>query len=59
MAELRFFVREDRRVTRDTIAPAARAGADVFVAGTAVFGASDYGKAIDELRRLAEDARRA
>jgi ribulose-phosphate 3-epimerase len=37
----------------ETIARAARAGADVFVAGTAVFGAPDRGEAIAALRRAA------
>ena len=40
----------------ETIARAARAGADVFVAGTAVFGAPDRGEAIAALRRAAADA---
>jgi ribulose-phosphate 3-epimerase len=38
----------------ETIARAARAGADVFVAGTAVFGAPDRGAAIAALRRAAD-----
>ena len=37
----------------ETIARAARAGADTFVAGTAVFGAPDRGEAIAALRRAA------
>jgi ribulose-phosphate 3-epimerase len=37
----------------ETIGRAARAGADVFVAGTAVFGAPDRGAAIAALRRAA------
>jgi ribulose-phosphate 3-epimerase len=37
----------------ETIGRAARAGADVFVAGTAVFGAPDRATAIDALRRAA------
>jgi ribulose-phosphate 3-epimerase len=40
-----------------TIGLAASAGADVFVAGTAVFGAPDYGAAIAELRREAAEAK--
>ncbi len=40
----------------ETIARAARAGADVFVAGSAVFGAPDRGEAIAGLRRAAEAA---
>ena len=46
----------DGGVARDTIGRAARAGADVFVAGTAVFGADDYAAAIAALRREAEEA---
>jgi ribulose-phosphate 3-epimerase len=48
----------DGGITLDTIARAARAGADVFVAGTAVFGAPDYAQAIAALRAAARDARR-
>ena len=40
-----------------TIGSAASAGADVFVAGTAVFGAPDYKAAIAELRREAREAK--
>ncbi len=43
----------DGGVKVETIGDAARAGADVFVAGTAVFGTSDYKVAIDSLRRAA------
>jgi len=43
----------DGGVAPETIERAAQAGADVFVAGTAVFGASDYAQAIATLRRLA------
>jgi ribulose-phosphate 3-epimerase len=39
-----------------TIARAARAGADVFVAGSAVFGAADRAAAIAALRRAVESA---
>jgi ribulose-phosphate 3-epimerase len=45
----------DGGIASDTIASARRAGADVFVAGTAVFGAPDFAVAIAELRRLAEE----
>ena len=45
----------DGGVAVETIGRAARAGADVFVAGTAVFGASDYAEAIAALRRGAEE----
>ncbi|MEE9608851.1 MAG: ribulose-phosphate 3-epimerase [Myxococcota bacterium] len=47
----------DGGVGPETIARAASAGADVFVAGTAVFGAPDYAEAIASLRRAAEGAR--
>ncbi len=40
----------------DTIGAARRAGADVFVAGSAVFGAEDSAAAARELRRIAEEA---
>jgi len=43
----------DGGISTRTIARAARAGADVFVAGTAVFGAADYKLAIEALRRSA------
>ena len=44
----------DGGVKVETIGAAARAGADVFVAGTAVFGTSDYEAAIAALRRAAQ-----
>ena len=34
-----------------SVGPVAQAGCDVFVAGTAIFGTKDYGKAIQELRQ--------
>jgi len=43
----------DGGVAIETIGRAAAAGADVFVAGTAVFGAPDYADAIAALRRAA------
>jgi len=46
----------DGGVARGTVGLAARAGADVFVAGTAVFGADDYAAAIAALRAEAEQA---
>jgi ribulose-phosphate 3-epimerase len=47
----------DGGVAVPTIARASAAGADTFVAGTAVFGAKDYALAIQELRKLAEHGR--
>ncbi len=44
----------DGGITTETIGEAARAGANVFVAGTAVFGTDDYKAAIDTLRENAE-----
>jgi len=41
----------DGGITTDTIGEAFRAGADTFVAGSAVFGASDPAAALRELRR--------
>jgi ribulose-phosphate 3-epimerase len=42
-----------------TIASAATAGADLFVAGSAIFDRPDYRAAITELRQLAEQGRRS
>ena len=42
----------DGGIAKDTIATAAKAGVDICVAGTAVFGAPDAKDAIDELRAL-------
>jgi ribulose-phosphate 3-epimerase len=47
----------DGGISLETISRAARAGADVFVAGTAVFGAPDYAQAIAALRQAALAAR--
>jgi len=52
--ELRIEV--DGGIAADTIEQAAEAGADAFVAGTAVFGAEDPAEAVRHLRRLAEAA---
>jgi ribulose-phosphate 3-epimerase len=43
----------DGGITEDTIPSAARAGANAFVAGTAIFGAPDYREAIADLRQAA------
>jgi ribulose-phosphate 3-epimerase len=47
----------DGGIAPGTVALAASAGADVFVAGTAVFGTKDYAAAIAELRREASEAK--
>jgi ribulose-phosphate 3-epimerase len=52
--ELRIEV--DGGIAEDTIEQAAAAGADAFVAGTAVYGAADPAAAITHLRGLAERA---
>jgi ribulose-phosphate 3-epimerase len=44
----------DGGIGPETIARASKAGADVFVAGTAVFGAPDVAAAIAELRDIAD-----
>ena len=50
---LRLFVEVDGGIGADTIEAAAQAGADVFVAGSAVFGAEDPGRAVEALRERA------
>ncbi len=50
---LRLFIEVDGGIDLDTITAAAEAGADVFVAGSAVFGAEDPGKAVEALRVVA------
>ena len=49
-------IQVDGGISEETIASARLAGANVFVAGSAVFGSSDYGAT---LRGLREEARRA
>ena len=44
----------DGGITVENIGQVARAGADTFVSGSAIFGASDYAKAISEMRRNIE-----
>jgi ribulose-phosphate 3-epimerase len=47
----------DGGIKPETAGPVAAAGANVFVAGTAVFGAPDYRKAIGAIRDAAARAR--
>ena len=47
----------DGGINTETVAHAAGAGANVLVAGTAVYGAEDYGSAIAGLRERAQAAR--
>jgi ribulose-phosphate 3-epimerase len=44
----------DGGITEETIGDAARAGVEVFVAGSAVFGKPDYGAAIKKLKKSIE-----
>jgi len=53
---LRLFVEVDGGIGADTIEAAAEAGADVFVAGSAVYGADDPARAVDALRDRARAA---
>jgi ribulose-phosphate 3-epimerase len=55
---LALFVEVDGGINADTIERAAEAGADVFVAGSAVYGAADPAKAIAALRAQAAAAAR-
>ena len=48
-------IQVDGGIKASTIPAAAAAGANVFVAGSAVFGADDASKAVSELRRLAQE----
>lgn len=49
-------IQVDGGINEKTVETAAGAGANVFVAGSAVFGAADAAKAIADLRSLAEKA---
>ncbi|XGP77260.1 ribulose-phosphate 3-epimerase [Actinokineospora auranticolor] len=53
---LNLLVEIDGGINRDTIEQAAEAGVDCFVAGSAVYGASDPGKAVAALREQARNA---
>lgn len=56
--DLRVRVQVDGGVSESTIASCAEAGADSFVAGSAVFGAEDPAAAVEGLRRIVEAAQR-
>lgn len=51
---LQLRIEVDGGIAADTIEQAAAAGADAFVAGTAVYGAADPAVAVTQLRQLAE-----
>src|SRR4051812_29882648 len=53
---LRLFIEVDGGIAADTIEAAAEAGADVFVAGSAVYGADDPTRAVEALRKQARAA---
>ncbi len=53
---LSVLIEVDGGVDRETAPAVARAGADVLVAGTAVFGAGDYAAAIRAIREAAKGA---
>jgi ribulose-phosphate 3-epimerase len=53
---LKLSIQVDGGVTAENIASLASAGADTFVAGTAVFQSADRNSQIDRLRALAENA---
>ena len=50
-------IQVDGGINEKTVETAAAAGANVFVAGSAVFGAADAAAAISRLRELAEAAK--
>lgn len=52
--ELTVVVEIDGGINAETIEVAAEAGVDCFVAGSAVYGADDPARAIEQLRKLAE-----
>ncbi|MBS1693340.1 MAG: ribulose-phosphate 3-epimerase [Actinobacteria bacterium] len=54
--ELTIVVEIDGGINEDTIAAAAEAGVDCFVAGSAVYSAGDPAAAVESLRRRAADA---
>lgn len=53
-ANLQVSVQVDGGITRETISVAAEGGADVFVAGSAVYKAEDAYAEVEELRRIAQ-----
>lgn len=52
-AKLPLRIGVDGGIGPDTVTLAAAAGADLFVAGTAIYGAPDPGRAVEQLRELA------
>ena len=58
IGDLDIWLQVDGGVSADTIERCAEAGADVFVAGSAVYGAQDPSAAVTALRQAAEGAAR-
>jgi ribulose-phosphate 3-epimerase len=54
--ELMVELEVDGGINEETIGEAARAGADVFVAGSAVFSTSDYGETLRLFREKIKEA---
>jgi ribulose-phosphate 3-epimerase len=54
--EATVWLQVDGGVSEETIERCAEAGADVFVAGSAVYGSDDPGRAVQALRAQAERA---
>lgn len=52
--KLSYRIQVDGGVTQDTVAECARAGADTFVSGTALFGAPQMTAAVRRMRRCAQ-----
>ncbi len=52
-------IQVDGGIDRETIVQAAQAGANVFVAGSSVYGSTDPGKEVQELRRIAQQTYRS
>jgi ribulose-phosphate 3-epimerase len=50
--KLNVLIQVDGGVNQDTIQSVSEAGADAFVAGSAIFGSPDYGKTIGKFRSL-------
>lgn len=55
--ESRAIIQVDGGVAPDTIADVSRAGADCFVAGSAIFNTADYAATISDMRNAADTAR--
>ena len=54
---LNFHIEVDGGLTTENVGEAVRAGADLIVAGNSVFGSQDPRRAVENLRRLANEAK--